>query len=138
MIKFGIKFLLAVALAVPLSAQTYGTPVCTQSKIVTATSSGVTAIIPQTGRVIRICSVVFNVVQSASPANFSLIYGAGNSCPSPTQLTPVYTGVASQTQAYSQSVDQSIAWTAPPGSGVCLSLSANVTSLCMIIFYDVF
>ena len=134
-----IKAIAILALVVSAaSAQTYGTPACTQSKIVTATASGVTNIVAQTGRTIRVCSVVFNAVQPATPSNFSLIYGAGNSCPSPSQFTVIYTGVASQTQAYSQSVDQSIAWTVPPGNALCLNLSANITSMSVQILYDVY
>jgi hypothetical protein len=112
-------------------------PVCPLNTIVSGTASAV--VIPINAKTIRICKVVFNVVQSATPINFSLISGTGSVCGTGTaQVTQIYTGVASSTQAYDQSVDGTVAWIAgAAGSAVCVSLSGAPTGASVQVFYGI-
>lgn len=112
---------------------------CARDVIVSATASGNTTVIAPTNATIRVCQVIFNVAQTASPASFSLVTGTGTACASgQSQMTPVYTGVASTTQTYAEGVHDSVWWGRPSGNGLCLDLSAAVTSATVHVFYDLY
>jgi hypothetical protein len=135
---FGPAFFVHGPFTGEVQAQAPPIPICqysAQSGSVTTT----TQLIAQNQRNIRVCKVIFNVVQSSSPVNFSLIAGTGPTCAGgASQVTQVYTGVASSTQTYDQSVDSSIGWYAGNNVGVCLSLSGTPTGASAQIFYGLY
>lgn len=134
-----MKWLLAVLLA--------ATPLLAQQNVVcpynTTLPSAVTAstlvFAPAAGKTIRLCKVVFNVVQGTSPISFSLVQGTGGTCGTNTiPMTQAFSGVPSATQTYDQSVDGSIVWSAAFNASVCLILSGPPTSANIQIFFGLY
>lgn len=128
--------LIAVLLGLSLSAYAQA-PVCGFSVILpSATSSAVILGVQNTQ--IRICKIIFNVVQGSSPSNFSLITGTGSVCgTNTTQLTLVFTGVASSTQIYDVGFDSTTGVQYPSGVSLCLSLSGTPTSSTVQVIYGI-
>lgn len=109
---------------------------------VSTTSSGSTTLgitLPAGKSGVRICGYTINVVQGATPVNFSLVYGTGASCTSASQITLVYTGVANSTQVYSQFFGDSIAVSVASTYNTCINLSGSTaTSLSVQVQYGFF
>ena len=133
---------LVAILALPVMAQRQGPWDCSRSYVSPAavTSSGVVQLIaPPTGQMLRICQVSIYVIQPSTPANFGLVYGTGTSCGTGQgNQTPQWTGVASSAQTYASNVPYGTTWWVPYGNGLCLKLSANVTSAQVEIRYDAY
>lgn len=112
-------------------------PVCPYSSIITGTSSA--SIISTQTKSIRICKIIFNVVQGASASNFSLISGTGSACGTGTvQVTLIFTGVASSTQVYDVGFDQTIGLQVGPNVGLCISYSGTPSSATAQVIYGLY
>lgn len=111
---------------------------CGANPIVTTTSSGAIQIIAA-GKTIRICSVVFQVSQSASPVDFSLVTGTGTNCGTgQAQLTQVFYGSASIIQVYSLVYGDSSPLNVVGNTAVCLLLSGVPTKASAQVSYEYF
>ena len=120
-------------------AQVPPPPICPNVAMTSGSVTSTTQLIAVNQRNIRVCKIVMNVVQGVSPVNFSLIAGTGPTCAGGTsQVTMVFTGVASSTQTYDYSVDSSVGWYAGSNVGVCLSLSGTPTGAAAQIHYGLY
>jgi hypothetical protein len=136
-----VKLLLALALlALPVMAQRTGPYDCTRTAISgTITGSGATQIIPVQTGLIRICQIIVQVVQTATPANFGVVSGSGTNCATNQgAVSAMWTGVASAIQGYTKNVPYGSVLFVANNNGVCLNLSAAVTGAQIEILYDVY
>ena len=136
--KIGKLILLACALSFMANAQP-GPPgislsSCAQTAVANPTT-GTTVVLASSASGFHVCQVQIQVVQGASPANYSVVYGQGSTCSAPRvgALTPVWAGHASQTDYYwyRPAAEQFI----PKDSNICLVLSATPTAAAISLNY---
>lgn len=115
-----------ILLVFALSTMAYAQGVCSVVAVANPTS-GTTVVLTGRSPTFYLCQIQIQIVQGASPANYSVVYGPGASCsPRAGSITPVWAGTASATDYYWFKPDAPVA--IPDGNNICLVLSATPTS----------
>lgn len=93
-----------------------------------ATSTGTNS------RRLRICSVVFRVKQTATPASFGMTTGTGTNCATgSTSFTPQFVGTASTNDTLPLNLGADGALLVPIGKDLCFSISVAVPTQAQIL-----
>jgi|ERR1051326_4355287 hypothetical protein len=120
-----------------------GSPATATTRFFTAGATGTATVfingVPTsvtTGKSMKICSWVINVKQTATPADFGLVYGTGTNCGTgTTNVTSQFFGTASVNDKAQQEYSSGTWLIVPPGKDLCVKTSAAVTNVRVTVLY---